>query len=155
MTHYAYRQLTPEQRAEVLRQRQARGYPFHAPPHPFCEAGYYAITAANYEHKSILASTPRCTTFESMLLESLYKIDAEVVGWVILPNHYHLLIGIQSLKVLNYIHYNPVKHQFVSDPYEWPWTSLHNYFEDKGREWLRQKWREFPLEKGIASEFQE
>ena len=29
---------------------------------------------------------------------------------------------------IDYIHYNPVKHKYVSDPYEWPWTSLLNYY---------------------------
>lgn len=41
----------------------------------------------------------------------------------------------------NYIHYNPVKHGYASDPYEWPWSSLSIYYDDKGREWLREHWR--------------
>jgi putative transposase len=28
---------------------------------------------------------------------------------------------------LNYLHFNPVKHGYVSAPGEWPWTSLHRY----------------------------
>ncbi len=27
----------------------------------------------------------------------------------------------------NYIHYNPVKHGYVNDPYEWYWSSLSLY----------------------------
>lgn len=45
---------------------------------------------------------------------------------------------------LNYIHYNPVKHGYVDDVYDWPWSSLGMYFEDFGKEWLRENWRKCP-----------
>jgi len=49
-------------------------------------------------------------------------------------------------RALNYIHYNPVKHKYTDDPYEWPWSSLFTYLEAEGygREWLREKWRSHP-----------
>src|SRR4051794_3785589 len=118
------------------------------------------------------------------------EILAEVYGWVILPNHYHILVGIESLdhvssasrhlhgatsrewnladghtgtrqvwykytdrairieahfyQSLNYIHINPIKHGWVTDPYEWPWSSIHNYAAAHGREWLRSRWRSYP-----------
>jgi putative transposase len=28
---------------------------------------------------------------------------------------------------VNYIHYNPVKHQYVSSPAKWPYSSLHRF----------------------------
>jgi len=28
---------------------------------------------------------------------------------------------------LDYIHYNPVKHGFVTDPADWPWSTYHRY----------------------------
>lgn len=43
----------------------------------------------------------------------------------------------------NYIHYNPVKHGYVSDPYEWAWSSLPIYYSDKGKDWLRENWRAY------------
>lgn len=49
---YEYRQLTDEQKAEVLRQRQLRGYPLHAPPHLRDVEGWFLITAATYEHQA-------------------------------------------------------------------------------------------------------
>ncbi len=30
---------------------------------------------------------------------------------------------------INYIHRNPVKHGYVSDPAEWPWSSFQAFFE--------------------------
>jgi putative transposase len=211
---YEYRKITPEEREDVLRQRRERGYPLHAPPHPFRQAGYYLITAANFEHAPIMRAPERRTEFESRLLEAMNDIRADAVGWVILPNHYHILVGVESLdqvsaalkqlhgstsrewnladgqtgkrrvwykfsdrrirsndrshdlrryrgsdrsddlsrdyneahfyRALNYIHYNPVKHGYVTDPYDWPWLSLSNYLEAHGREWLREKWKTCP-----------
>ena len=46
-------------------------------------------------------------------------------------------------QAFNYIHYNPVKHNYVKDPFEWRWSSLHLYYEDKGREWLRDHWQTY------------
>ena len=94
---YLYRKLTPEDRDRVLRERQARGFPLHAPPHPMRTAGHYLITAANFEHKHIMLSSERRTDFESRLLQSLQGIDSTVFGWVVLPNHYHVLLGVNEL----------------------------------------------------------
>lgn len=186
---YEYRKLTQEEREEIVRQRRERGYPLHAPPHPFRCAGYYFITAANYEHAHIMSTPERRTEFEGRLALALKEINAQVEGWAILSNHYHFLAGVESLDhvsamlkqlhgstsyewnkadgktgrrvwykfadrlirderhyycALNYIHINPVKHGYVSDPYEWPWMSLQHYSDRQGRDWLREKWKMYP-----------
>ena len=46
---------------------------------------------------------------------------------------------------LNYIHYNPVKHGLVTNPYDWQWSSVHWYLEVHGREWLRDLWQRYPV----------
>jgi putative transposase len=43
----------------------------------------------------------------------------------------------------NYVHYNPVKHSYVSDPLDWQWSSLHIYYEDKGQAWLQEQWNTY------------
>jgi putative transposase len=187
---YKYRKLSSEERQALLRIRRKRGYPLHAPPHPYRDAGYYLITAANFEHVPIMALPERRTEFEILLLSEMKEINADAVCWVILPNHYHVLVGIESLdsvsvalkhlhgvtsrewnlidgltgkrrvwykftdqmmrnekhlhQAFNYVHYNPVKHGFVTDVYEWPWSSLPLYFEDQGRGWLRARWESMP-----------
>jgi len=187
---YEYRKMTSEQRSEVLCRRQAAGYPLHAPPHPYREAGRYLITAANFEHVLIMASPERSTDFEVGLLAVMQAIAAEVYAWVVLPNHYHILLGVETLDLvsaalkqlhgttshewnladeltgrrrvwykftdrvirndahfycaLNYVHYNPVKHGYTPDPYDWSWSSLPNYLDDRGREWLRTTWQTYP-----------
>ena len=47
--------------------------------------------------------------------------------------------------VLNYIHYNPVKHGFANSPYDWKHSSVHKYLQEKGRDWLRSCWVEYPI----------
>ena len=144
------------------------------------------ISAANFEHRAIMNTSKRRTEFESRLLKSIKEITKEIIAWVVLPNHYHVLLSVQSLEDVsatlkhlhgtisrewniedkltgkrrvwykfadtyirndahlhmefNYIHYNPVKHGYVSDPYEWPWSSLAIYYEEKGKEWLQEHW---------------
>ena len=187
---YEHRKLSPNERAEIIRYRHAHGYPLHAPPHPFRGAGAYLISAANFEHRAIMQSPQRRTEFETRLLNVVKEILADLIAWVILPNHYHLLITVQSLDdisatlkqlhgttsrdwnvedsltgkrriwykfadtyirndehlhvAFNYIHYNPVKHGYVSDPIDWPWSSLLVYYENKGKDWIEEQWKLYP-----------
>lgn len=47
-------------------------------------------------------------------------------------------------QALNYIHSNPLKHQYADSVYDWPWSSLSLYYEAEGKEWLRKKWKDYP-----------
>jgi len=191
MSFYEYRNLTPEQRRLVVQFRQERGYPWHAPPHPVRGANYYLLTAANFEHATIMASEERRTEFQGLLLEALTNNEeVEVVAWVILPNHYHVLAWLEHLKTasvalqrlhgstsrqwnledhnvgrkvwyrftdrvirserhfyatINYIHYNPVKHGWIKRVDGWVCSSFWAYLETKGREWLVDLWRRYPV----------
>jgi putative transposase len=31
---------------------------------------------------------------------------------------------------IDYVHYNPVKHQLVKSPFDWKWTSIHEYYRE-------------------------
>ena len=46
---------------------------------------------------------------------------------------------------LNYIHFNAVRHGYVDSPYDWPWCSVHEYFDTLGRDWLREQWVRHPV----------
>ena len=46
---------------------------------------------------------------------------------------------------LNYIHYNPVKHGWVTSPYDWQESSIHWYKAFYGRDWLRSLWTGHPV----------
>lgn len=186
---YEYRKLSPKEREEIVNYRRERGYPLHAPPHPFRGAGAYLISAANFEHKPVMKLPERRTEFETRMLKAIKEIADEIIAWVVLPNHYHILIYVQSLNhvpfalqqlhgatsrewniedaltgkrrvwykftdthirnnahlhlAFNYIHYNPAKHGYVKEPYEWNWSSLPLYYEDMGRDWLRDHWKSY------------
>lgn len=75
---YEYRRLQPPQREEVVQQRRLRGYPLHAPPHPYREAGCYLVTAANFEHACIMASSERRCDFQERLLRAFHEIEAVI-----------------------------------------------------------------------------
>ncbi len=187
---YRYRTLTPEQKAEILRQRQSRGMPLHEPPHFHCAEGWFLITAATYEHKRYFQTEEERSWLLAELLKAFQDIKISIGSWVVLPNHYHLLVrchplsvisqplrrvhartarmlnrraGVSGRKIwhsfsdrqirnerhyyttLNYIHYNPTKHDYVRGPLDWTCSSLHWYQKHLGVEWLRDLWTAYPV----------
>ncbi len=46
---------------------------------------------------------------------------------------------------INYIHYNPVKHGYVDKMSDWPWSSVHEYYETMGERKLRELWGNYPV----------
>jgi putative transposase len=90
---YDYRKMPREDRARILAERKALRRPWHAPPHFGRSRDLYFITAACYEHKPMLAADARRSEWENALKELLGQNAAfGLCGWVVLPNHYHLLI---------------------------------------------------------------
>jgi putative transposase len=92
---YEYRKMTRAERAKVLASRKLHLCPWHAPPHFEQAWGVYMISAACYEHRSIMATDVRRTEWEGILLDRFGpgNMDRlEIRAWVVLPNHYHLLV---------------------------------------------------------------
>ncbi|MCZ7569272.1 MAG: transposase [Ardenticatenaceae bacterium] len=89
---YEYRKLTPEQRAELVRQRRALGHPPHSPPHLVHGQSLYLLTAACYEHRHHMLVQRRREQVLDELFELFVASGVELRAWVILPNHYHLLV---------------------------------------------------------------
>lgn len=87
---YRYRELTPEEKTEILQQRQLNGFPTHAPPHLHNTEGWFLITAATYEHKRHFYTDEQRTWLLSELKKELQAINVSISGWVVLPNHYAL-----------------------------------------------------------------
>ena len=188
---YDYRKMSEKERQEVLQHHRLRGYPLHAPPHDDSSEGFHLVSAACFEHRSIMASPERRSFFQERLLSFLVGIpDAEIRAWVILPNHYHVLIGarVALLKrvlnrlhsgtatgwnrednargrnvwfrfserrirdarhfyaTVNYIHGNPVKHGWTRNSSDWPWSSLGDWMEELGRDYLVNMWRDYPVD---------
>jgi putative transposase len=92
---YEYRDMTEAERAKVLAGRKLHLRPWHAPPHFEQTAGTYLISAACYEHRSIMATGERRTEWEAAVVDRLGRGSpgcVEIRAWVVLPNHYHLLV---------------------------------------------------------------
>lgn len=105
---YEYRKLTAKQKAEIVQQRLANGYPPHSPPHHLTDYKFYLLTATCYEHKCRLNSQARRQQILNLLWENFINIDISILAWVVLPNHYHLLVKNvdfkQVTKILRLIH---------------------------------------------------
>jgi len=99
---YDWRKMSDEERAEVLRIRKGRGLAWHSPPHlEFVGFVTFIITAACYEHAHIIGvSAERMAECEKEILEICRKVDAEIFAWCILPNHYHILVRTDNIKLL-------------------------------------------------------
>ena len=148
------------------------------------------LTAACYEHRRHINTPPRRQELLDLIFEQFISVKMEIVAWVVLDNHYHLLVYVPDFdllgpifkqihgslaykwngedntrgrrvwyrysdrmmrsdahyyRMLNYIHYNPVKHGLVKSPYDWTCSSVHWYLEEKGRAWLRDVWVQYPV----------
>ena len=101
-TMYRWRTWTNEQRQSILRERKSRKNPFHSPPHKVSdETSLYLITAACFEHRSIIGySESRLSQFSTALCNLIAERCSQIFAWVVLPNHYHFLAQIGELKLL-------------------------------------------------------
>jgi putative transposase len=99
---YDWRKMTPEDRARVMEVRRARRQPKHSPPHWDLEGSHqYLISAASYEHKPIIGTSPeRMSDCEADVLAVCRDFSSEIYAWCILPNHYHVLLMTEQIKEL-------------------------------------------------------
>jgi putative transposase len=98
---YGYRKLTPKQQAELVRERQRRGFPLHEPPHYRQLGGWFLVSAATFEHQCDFGNEEdRGWLFEELMNE-LKGAGSECAAWVILPNHYHFLVQCSELGVIS------------------------------------------------------
>ncbi len=82
--------------------------PHHHPPHIFKNNAIYFITARTIDKNPHFNTTEKKNIFCLCLKAGLQKFEVEIFAWVLLSNHYHLLIKIdkkESLsKFINYLH---------------------------------------------------
>jgi putative transposase len=189
---YYWRNLTPEQRAEVMQYRRDQYLPWHRPPHrEFDGSLTFIITAACFEHAPVIGVRPsRMRKFEESLVETCRENAEKLFAWCLLPNHYHLLARTDRIEALrkalgqlhgrssfywnreddfagrkvwynyfdrdmkspghfwaslNYVNNNAVHHGYVKRWQDWPYSSVHQYLEQIGRERAEQIWKEYPV----------
>jgi putative transposase len=106
---YEYNKLTDEQKAELVQYRLSRGYPPHSPPHLVRDREFYLLTVACYEHQSYLDLECRRQQILKMIFDTFgdeengeaLNTKSKICGWVILPNHYHLLVQLVNFDILS------------------------------------------------------
>ena len=101
---YEYRRMTPRERVAAVAQRRDLNWPWHAPPHFSEGRSTYLISAACFEHRPILyGEQRRWELAEALVVGSQQEIDALVSAWVVLPNHYHLLVQVDLDKFRTWV----------------------------------------------------
>ena len=106
---YEWRKLNKEEQKKLLEYRKANKKPWHTPPHIQGNKSYFLITAACYKHKPIIGySLNRLDEFENLLCEHAKFCVESINAWVVLPNHYHILVKTEDvfeiLKELGQLH---------------------------------------------------
>lgn len=96
---YDYRRMTAEQRRAIVDLRRSRGFPLHKPPHKDYGEGWYLISAATYEHRPYFTLPTELTALVTRLHEALRQSEINLAGWVVMPNHYHLLASLTRTSV--------------------------------------------------------
>jgi len=97
---YEYRNLTPEEQEKLVQQRVARGYPPHAPPHTMRDEQFYLLTAACYEHIAHMNTPARRQQLLKLHFERFDNAGMEILAWIVLLNHYHLLVRVTDFDLL-------------------------------------------------------
>ncbi|NES99434.1 MAG: transposase [Sphaerospermopsis sp. SIO1G1] len=106
---YQYNKLTDEQKAELVKYRISRGFPPHSPPHTIRDKEFYLLTATCYQHQYYMNSECRRQQMLQMVFDKFGDEDnaealttnIKMYAWVILPNHYHLLVRLVNFDVLS------------------------------------------------------
>ncbi len=98
---YNWRKMTNEQGNYVLKIRKEQNRPRHSLPHTVTEREYFHLSAACYEHKSIIGSSIlRMIEFEDVILKAINTTSEKICSYVFLPNHYHVLIKVDNVKTI-------------------------------------------------------
>ena len=94
--------MSEAERLAVLRERSARDFPRHSPPHFEYEGEQtFIITAACFEHQPFIGKTAqRMAKAEAELIEICVALSNILYAWCILPNHYHLLVRTERIEDL-------------------------------------------------------
>ena len=109
-THmYRWRKMTRDQQEEELLRRKLANRPKHSPPHYADGHRLLLITATCFEHQPFIGRTAeRMDWFADILLAACKTNSDRLDAWVVLPNHYHVVVltsaGRSLLKELGKVH---------------------------------------------------
>mgnify|MGYP006312674157 CR=1 FL=1 len=98
-----YGNLPEDVKKQIIHQRRIRGFPLHEPPHWQNASGEFHITASCYKHQKIFETPESLDFLSSTYLKALSNSQINLIAWVFLPNHYHLLVELSQLRDLSEI----------------------------------------------------
>jgi putative transposase len=97
---YRFRRSTSAERLDLVFERLERKFPPHSPPHVDGPERSLLITAACYEHQRLMLEDSRRLELLNELRQAIKERNTSIEAWVVLPNHYHLLVDAPSLSEL-------------------------------------------------------
>ncbi len=100
---YDYRRMTAEEREWGVLCRKEQGYPRHSPPHGMQVEANFLITAACFEHKSIVDGPKLLSWLQEEILSALVEGSVEYHAYVFQPTHYHVLLHALDLAIVSEI----------------------------------------------------
>jgi len=165
----------------------------HRPPHIYLNNQYYFITSVTYQKIDHFNSNLKKNLLKRIIYSVLTQYKYSLDAWVILDNHYHILIktfqgkylarvvasihGKSAIEInkidkkigrqiwyqywdycirdeddyfrhMNYIHHNPIKHgyiQSIENLTYYNFSSYIEYLKEKGEEWIRNCFMNYPI----------
>ena len=91
---YEWRKMSDEERWETIKIRRQRHFPHHAPPKSACRLGFFIINTACFEHRHVMDTLKRRKQFAEQLIAHMEPVSERIHAWVVLPNHYHIMVDI-------------------------------------------------------------
>ena len=73
---------------------------YHNPPHLYTDNTAYIITASTMNKQKYLNDDAKKQILQTIILKSVEELGFAIFAWVILDNHYHILIRVAHGKVL-------------------------------------------------------
>ncbi len=160
----------------------------HTPHHIFIDNIPYFISSAIYQKRLLLASNKIKNYLLQTLKQSFTEKGWQLTDWVILDNHYHLMVKSNQGKALsrilskihmqtaqlistelqakkpiwwnywdysprdesdyfvrlNYLYNNPIKHGYVTNLADYPYSSFHQMLKQHGRDSLVEQFKTYP-----------
>lgn len=87
----------------------------------YVAGGTYFFTATTYQRRPVLTD-PRCIAALRTAIKAVRQSHPfEILAWVVVPDHLHCI----------YVHYNPVKHGYVTSAAQWPHSTFHRYVREE------------------------
>lgn len=158
----------------------------HRPAHLLLDNMPYFITASTHKKRPLLNDEIK-SQLPLLMQQEFQNCQWQFQHWVILNNHYHILVysnkGEDLGKIigrihfksgqlirkafpdykhiwwnywdycprnekdyfirLNYLFNNPIKHGYVQNLHDYPFSSFHRYFEKQGRELLKNQFKNY------------